>query len=148
MSKYETFKKCAIAIGGIAGAIGTIYFTTIYLPAKIISTATAATTAAMNASLGSTVAGWFSGTVADTAAVAGAEAYIAAKTTGFVGVSYPAIFSSFGVGYAVGSKAVEYTFTGMEKVYEGVSSLADKWTKKVEEEKVTQENIIQNRMTV
>lgn len=135
-TNYEVVKEYAIAAGGIAGGIAATYFTTIYLPARIISTTTVATTAAMNATLGSTVAAWFSGTVADTATVAGAEAYVAAKSTGFVGTSASAVLGSFTMGSVAGAKAVEYTLKGVEKVYEGISSVAS-WTKKIDYEGIT-----------
>ena len=131
-SNYETFKGYAIFAGGIAGAAAVTYFTTIYLPARIIETATVATTTAMNASLPN-VAYWIPGTIADTAAIAGAEAYGAAKSTGYVGT--PAVLGSFTCGYTLGSNTVEYTFKGMEKLYQGVSVITDKaksWVKKID----------------
>lgn len=128
-TNYENFKNYAVAAGGIAGAIGATYITTIYLPARIIKTASAATTAALNTTLGS-AASWIPGTVADTASVAGAEAYIAAKNTGCVGASMTCVLGSATLGYTLGSKAVDYTLTGIEKVVEGIGAAAS-WSSKV-----------------
>jgi hypothetical protein len=139
-SNYKDFKNCARIAGGIIVGSAAIYFTTIYVPGSIIKKTAAATTAAMNVTLGSTVASLIPGTISDTAAIAGAEAYFAAKSTGFVGVSYQTIFGSAGIGYTLGSKAVEYTFTGMEKAYEGINSIASKansWVKKINFERIT-----------
>jgi hypothetical protein len=128
-TNYETFKGYAVAVGGVIGAVCTTYITTVYLPARIISGATAATTAALNTTLGS-AASWIPGTIADTAAVAGAEAYIAAKNTGYVGSSMSVVLGSATLGYTLGSKAVDCTFTGMEKVVKGIGAAAT-WSSKI-----------------
>ncbi len=146
MSKYDTFKISAAFAGGIVCATAVTYFTTIYLPARIIGTAITATTAAMNASLGP-FSGWLSGTVADTAAIAGAEAYGAVKSTGLVGASTSTILGSAAIGYAFGSKAVEYTLDGMEKVYnaffsnESANAKSSSGQAKTDDEKSTNSSV-------
>jgi hypothetical protein len=115
------YKTGFITLCGLAGALGATYLTTIYLPARIIRGATSAAAVAMK----QTPLCVFTGTIADTAVIAGAEAYGAAKATGWIGWSAQAVLGSASMGYAVGTKASELMIDSSAKVAEKITAAAE-----------------------
>lgn len=124
-------------VGGFAGAAIAVYYTAVVIPSIAAEAAKTAVTAAISSTLGPTLGGL---AVFDRiGTVAGGEAYKAITNTGYFGPYPTTAIAAATVGYTVGSTAVEYTISGVEKVYDAATKLVGLFKPSSWAQRVTQE---------